>query len=375
MKSASRLLLPLAATLLLLLLTIWAIFPGELGSETLREALMENHPDLWDQYRADRIREKHRQLTFFLGGLLSITVLLTAYFYAQFVRPVMQLSRQVAARDLQGLEVWSGSHGDLGRMARLLARYLRETQMMQDEIRRNPLVLSDYEQKHLLETGRLDREKLARNLHDGVIQAVYSIGLEVGAMRNRLQRSSVAVQPEDLKGIENSLRSVVRDIRGIILNLEPQELRQRDLLSALQELGKSLVRIGQPPLELKGKEDLLTALPRKLQIELYLVLREMISNAVNHAKPTILRCTVEAVDRDLHLNFWNDGLSPMTGEFVKGSGLKNIDVRLQPYRGVINFGVEDDKSFAVMIVLPGVLQAEAGSRRLPDENNPTLHRR
>lgn len=376
MNTRSRIFLPLAATLLILLFTVMAFFPGDPGGDFLKEALGEDYRQIWDQYREQRVSEKQWQLTVFLGGLLLITSLLTLYFYLHFVAPIFRLSRFAAARDLRGLEGWTDAHGELGKMARLLARYLREGQMLQDEIRKGDLVVSDFERRHILEGGRLDREKLARDLHDGIIQSVYGVGLQIGALRNRLKRNGTAVSEAELQSMEKALREVVRDIRGLILDLEPRDLRERDLLMALRELGKSLVRIGQPQLELEGEAHELAGMERKLQIELYLVVRELIGNALKHAHPTRLRCSFRREGATLKLSFWNNGVTPRGGQSIRGSGLRNMEARLQPYRGSIKYEKPEDNEFAVDIVLPDLFKdAEQPITEPSNEENPSFHRR
>jgi len=351
MNLFSRLIFGLAFCILVIAIILVIFFPQNMESEVILETLGQDNREILDSYLEKKSMERQRQMWLFLGGLLLITFFLTFYFYYQFVQPFFALSRSLAARDISGLEGWTRSKGEFGEMARLMARYLRQGKMLQEEIRQSKLILSETEKTLLLNGKSMDREKLARDLHDGIIQSVYGVGLEVGALRKRKIHKGNEVSEEDLLYLEQALGKVVKDIRSLIIKLEPSGLRDRDLVTALNELGKCLERIGSQVPEMNIETDCLKEVERNIQVDIYWIVRELISNALRHAHPKVLSLQIKKGESSLEIDFCNDGVS-RNPSMVKGSGLKNIESRLMAHSGKLDFHYSGNSTFEVHLSIP-----------------------
>lgn len=338
--------------LLVLGVLVLVLFPQNPGSEATLEILGKANPEVLSDYREQRANEQQQRLWLFLGALLAITLLLTFYFYLEFVRPVFQLSHTLATRDLHGLEGWTQNRTEFGKLARLLARYLREGNMLQEEIRRSRLVVSDVEKNRLLEPGRIDPQKLARDLHDGIIQSVYAIGLQVGALRKRIDRKDQPVNAEDLQFLEEALGRVVKEIRGLIMELEPVDLRDAGLSAALTALQKSLSRVHSVAFTVEADAALDTRLSRSIQAQLYLTMRELVSNALRHARPSRVECRLFQEGENVGLVVWNDGV--FSGALpARGFGLDNVTQRMESLGGSVSIDSDSEKGeFTVVLNLP-----------------------
>jgi signal transduction histidine kinase len=122
-----------------------------------------------------------------------------------------------------------------------------------------------------------DRERIARDLHDVVIQRLFATGLQ-------LQSGAMNARPEAAKRINaavDDLDATIRDIRRTIFELRtPMSAALRTEIREAVEVAAETLGY-RPGLELHGPID--SAVPDTLRPELTAVLREALSNAVRHA--------------------------------------------------------------------------------------------
>ncbi|MGH9279776.1 MAG: GAF domain-containing protein [Acidimicrobiales bacterium] len=168
-----------------------------------------------------------------------------------------------------------------------------------------------------------DRERIARDLHDTVIQRLFATGLRLqGAVG--LTRSSEAA--ERIAQAVDDLDVTVKYIRTAIFGLEasragPGRVRQRVLSMAAEAAGP----LGfDPHVLFEGAVD---AVPDSLAVELLAVLREALSNVARHARATRVDLQVLTDGAELILRVTDDGRGlpdPIDG---KGRGLANMEAR------------------------------------------------
>ncbi|MBZ5739791.1 GAF domain-containing sensor histidine kinase [Nocardioides mangrovi] len=193
-----------------------------------------------------------------------------------------------------------------------------------------------------------DRERIARDLHDLVIQRLFATGLQ-------LQRAEAgAVGPdvaEIVRRAVDSLDQTIRDIRGTIF-----ELQQHGSGPSLRADVRALVREYAPLLKFdpvvrtSGPVD--TAVPREVRDQLLSVLREALSNLARHAAADHGEVDVSVDDDELWLTVIDDGvgLSPGRAE----SGLRNARRRATALGGVLEVGPRTPRgtSFVWRVPLP-----------------------
>src|SRR5690606_4071212 len=134
-----------------------------------------------------------------------------------------------------------------------------------------------------------DRERIARDLHDVVIQRLFAVGLQLQAAGRLSVRPDVA---ERINTAVDEIDATIRDIRGAIFELRspaPADLRTqiRDLVDEMAD------NLGfRPRLRLDGPVD--SAVTDALRPDLLAVLREALSNVVKHARASAVDVAVTA---------------------------------------------------------------------------------
>ncbi|MBC9006365.1 GAF domain-containing protein [Micromonospora aurantiaca] len=170
-----------------------------------------------------------------------------------------------------------------------------------------------------------DRERIARDLHDVVIQRLFATGLQ-------LQSGAMNARPEAAKRINQAvddLDATIRDIRRTIFELRtPMSAALRtEIREAIEVAAESLGY--RPELELIGPID--SAVPDDLRPELTAVLREALSNAVRHAQADRVSVRVRVDSGRVEITVTDDGVG--CDPEAARSGLVNLRERAERLGG------------------------------------------
>jgi signal transduction histidine kinase len=175
-----------------------------------------------------------------------------------------------------------------------------------------------------------DRDRIARDLHDLVIQRLFATGLTLHGMARQPANSGLVDQ---LTGVVDDLDATIRDIRGTIFELG-RDRASTDLKSQVNDV----VSAAEPALGLKphvvyvGPVD--SVVPDSVRPHLIAVIVEVLSNAAHHAEATHveLEVRIEGAGRDLIVLEVRDdgkGFAPHQG----GNGLRNMRDRARDLGG------------------------------------------
>jgi len=188
-----------------------------------------------------------------------------------------------------------------------------------------------------LARGRLDREQLdllndrsriARDLHDQVIQRLFGAGLSLQSIAGR---ASGAVREAILEQVD-VVDAAISEIRTVIFALSatargPEESVRHRLLDLVTEAGAILA--APPRISFAGPVDLL--IRDSLAVDVTAVVREALSNVARHAEASQVEVDVSIVDAELRVRIDDDGVGFDPGERV--SGTVNLAVRAEELGG------------------------------------------
>jgi signal transduction histidine kinase len=171
-----------------------------------------------------------------------------------------------------------------------------------------------------------DRERIARDLHDVVIQRLFATGLQLQTAARLAARPEVA---QRIQATVDDLDTTIRDIRTAIFELRtPAIAGLRTELHDLVDAAAGSLGF-RPALELSGPID--HAIPDEIRPDLLAVVQEALSNIVRHAGAGHARVTVTVADRRLTARISDDGIGP-AGIQERG-GLVNLRQRATAHGG------------------------------------------
>jgi signal transduction histidine kinase len=170
-----------------------------------------------------------------------------------------------------------------------------------------------------------DRERIAADLHDHVLQRLFALGLGLQAAHARLPASDAARRVDDAV---DQIDAIIRDIRTSIFDLHttrgPIDIGGRVMAAATEMAAEADL---DPVVRLSGA---VQEVPEDLAVAVEAVVREGVSNAVRHAAPTQVTVTVSA-DSALTVEVVDDGVG--IPDTVARSGLINLAARARAVGG------------------------------------------
>lgn len=288
-----------------------------------------------------------RQLLLAGACLLAALCAVTIFLGLHVLRPMGKITRSLETRNPIVIADLLGEKSEFGEIARLLANQFRQGRMLQEEIRRHLALPSADDRRREAETNEALRLRLASDLHDGPMQAIYAAGLQVSSM---LAANGV-VGATQLEGVNTVLNQATADLRNIVLDLEPEEFRDQDLETALHRLEKHMRQIGHCEFEFEAADGSLDGLSREAQLHLYYISRELVSNALRHSRPSRAALRYRNLSGFLHVDWMNDGV-PAGAVSREGRGLNNIGHRVQELGGTWKHAQASPGKWTVAIELP-----------------------
>jgi signal transduction histidine kinase len=175
-----------------------------------------------------------------------------------------------------------------------------------------------------------DRDRIARDMHDLVIQRIFATGLTLQSIIPKL--SELPEESEKLTNSIQELNNTINELRQTILHLtalgsDEITLRRR-VMSEVEAYRKFLK--STPSITFEGSVDISTS--NVVSDQLLATLRELLSNAVKHADATELSVSVQLLNQNLVLTVVDDGVGmPESG---RRSGLTNLETRARDLGGI-----------------------------------------
>ena len=213
-------------------------------------------------------------------------------------------------------------------------------------LRENTRLRGELERLALLE----ERDRIARDLHDGIVQALFAVGLslqgveEVVDDRDEVQaRLNDAVQSIDL---------TIRQLRDYIFGLHPAGVAGEELGRALRDLGGIFRRSAPMSVNVTVDANAAAALERH-SLHVIQAAREALSNAIRHSRASTVALNLGLDDSHALLEVQDDGCGFAIGERSgHGHGLANLQARADALRGTLHVESVPNGGTTVRIRVP-----------------------
>jgi PAS domain S-box-containing protein len=208
-----------------------------------------------------------------------------------------------------------------------------------------------------------ERNRIARDLHDGPVQGVSAASLSLEAVLLMLRAGETEDGVEVLSKVRRELSEEADNLRRLMSGLRPPLLEERGLIPALRETLDKHGRDTGVRAEFVGKE--MADIPQDLETLAFRIVQEALSNSAKHAQPTSVTATVEAVAGQLRVEIADDGIgfdSTRAREYLQMGrvGLASMRERVELANGTFMVHSTIGKGTTVLATLP--LDAVPGPR-------------
>lgn len=173
-----------------------------------------------------------------------------------------------------------------------------------------------------------ERERLARELHDGVKQHLFSLSMTASALRARLEGQNTGSEVDEMvREVETTAKMVQRSLTRLIEDLRPAPLQEQGLSKALNDY---TLLFGAREhvlayLDVQGNDALL---PPSVAEALYRVAQEALHNVARHARATRVDVRLSCFPEQVTLELRDNGTGFDVAQTRSGLGLGNMQDRM-----------------------------------------------
>ena len=263
-----------------------------------------------------------------------VAILLGAWFTRRWVLvPLGHISHSLATGNTQPLETLLAERSELGRVAEL--------------------VRTSFDDRATLRHTLDERAQLSRDLHDGLIQTLYAIGMNLASIGPLLRQQPEQAE-EAIDQSRTELNASIRELRGFIARLEPAGT-EKDFAQAVRQL-VDFMQTATPAarFEVAIDEALANRLPVELCTQLLYIVREALSNAARHSRGSRIAVSLQpAADAMALLSIQDNGRGFDPAEpRVGGHGLDNMAERTLQLGGMLELKSQPGHGTLVTVRFP-----------------------
>jgi PAS domain S-box-containing protein len=195
-----------------------------------------------------------------------------------------------------------------------------------------------------------ERQRLSRELHDSVSQALYGIALGAKTAKTLLEQNPERAS-DPLDYVLSLAQAGLAEMRALIFELRPESLEKEGLVAALEkqaaalrarhELRVEAVLCEEPEASSEAKE------------ALYRIAQEALHNAIKHARAKKVKITMECYSESISLEISDDGVGfEAKGDFPGHLGLRSMRERAERLGGTLKVEAALGKGTSIRARIP-----------------------
>jgi len=197
----------------------------------------------------------------------------------------------------------------------------------------------------MIQGQEIERERIAKDLHDSLGGLLSTIKLQVDNIRNK--ESNINMVPA-FKSATSLIDTAVSEVRTISQNLQPGALSRLGLIPALKDL-INRYDSEQGPEIIFQHFDIPTDIDQKISLSIYRIIQEILNNAIKHAKANEILLQLNLENNEIVIHIEDDGIGFNVKKNYKSMGLKNIKSRVNYMKGTIEIDsrINEGTSFLI----------------------------
>ncbi|MDH4154903.1 MAG: PAS domain S-box protein, partial [Nitrospira sp.] len=191
-----------------------------------------------------------------------------------------------------------------------------------------------------LKAALQERERISQDLHDGILQALYAVGLGLEGCKPLIRQQPGPIAAKFMKTLDQGigqLNQVMGEVRNFIAGLESQVTQGGDFPTVLRNLVATMSSSASAKCQARIDEASARQLSAEQALHLLNIVREGVSNALRHSGATRITVSLRDLARSVRLTITDNGVGFDTSSAQGvGHGLSNMAARAQKVRGVFS---------------------------------------
>ncbi len=199
-----------------------------------------------------------------------------------------------------------------------------------------------------------ERERIGMDLHDGIIQSIYGVGLALEYAYLSAVESPELTREKINQSIEG-LNAAIRDIRAYVADLRPRQLRDEQPLGhGIERLVNDFRAVCGTKATITTANNGLSELPRENGLALFRICQEALANIAKHAKAQNADIHLWATEEQVLLKIEDDGVGfdLQSKNEALGHGLSNMRRRARKVGGDVEIISSPDKGTLITAWVP-----------------------
>ncbi|OQW30283.1 MAG: hypothetical protein A4E19_10225 [Nitrospira sp. SG-bin1] len=201
-----------------------------------------------------------------------------------------------------------------------------------------------------------ERERISQDLHDGILQSLYAVGLGLEACKPLIRKQHDHVAEKFMATLDQAigqLNQVMTEVRNFIAGLESQVMQGGDFTTALRTMVETMSVSSVAKCRVRIDDTAARRLSTEQALHIINIVREGLSNALRHSRAKHITVSLRELVRSDRLAVTDDGIGFNTRSVQGvGHGLVNMAARAQKVRGLFAVQSKPDKGTRISLDLP-----------------------
>ncbi|RME63416.1 MAG: PAS domain S-box protein, partial [Caldilineae bacterium] len=219
------------------------------------------------------------------------------------------------------------------------------------------VILRDVSERKAREAALAEeRARIARDLHDGLAQSLYFMGLKLDFVRKQVHRDP-ALAEQELSALKQTIQTNIRNVRRTIFALRPIDLEGLGFQAAVEKYAKEFGEQTALGITVRWEGEV-SRIPPAWEPQLFRILQEALNNIAKHAQAHTAEIflavdehgRVQAVIRDDGVGFEPTAIPPAAGE--GRMGLRQMQERVQALNGRVHVESAPGQGTTLRVEIP-----------------------
>jgi signal transduction histidine kinase len=199
----------------------------------------------------------------------------------------------------------------------------------------------------VIEATENERDRISKDLHDGIGQQLTALKLSLSSLSKKVGEQYQG----DISSIVESFSKSTEDVRLLSHQMMPRMLMEFGLSEAIDDLLKNSFLHSEINYEFQHR-GLDQRIDKNVEIAVYRVIQELISNTLKHAKASNFSVQLIRTNKKLAGFVMDDGKGFNSDQLANGHGLNNMKSRISLIGGTINIDSSPNQGVSVSISIP-----------------------